>query len=264
VRSKNVMLSIIIPAYNGQSTIATTLKEYMRHFSAQYGQDFEIVVIPNGCTDATTRIVRDYVASFPQVTAKEFESRIGKGGAVIEGFRIASGDVVAFTDADGATTPEELQKLVDEIETCDGTIGSRWARGARVVVRQSLRRRVASRGFNLLVKLLLGLPFNDTQCGAKVFRKNAIDSVLDRLQVTNFAFDVELLYRLAKNGYRIKEVPIEWEDKDGSTLNLRKVVPAMFLAVLRLRLTSRVRQQPAKAASETTCRDTSGVQYRTN
>jgi len=229
------MLSIIVPTYNGQSTIAATVEEYIRHFSRQYGQDFEIIIVPNGCTDQTSQIVKECHLRFPQVSSREFKARIGKGGAVIEGFRMARGDVVAFVDADGATAPAELEKLVIALEGCDGVIGSRWVRGSNVVTRQPLSRRIASRGFNFLVRLLLHLPFKDTQCGAKVFRKQAIDRVLPSLQVTNFAFDVELLYRLCNSGHQVKEVPITWQDKVGSTLNLKAVVPAMFMALLKVR-----------------------------
>lgn len=230
------MLSIIIPAYNAERLIATTFNDYAVYFSTEYHQDFEIIVIVNGCTDRTSEIVLEHCAKFPQVTSKQFEKKLGKGGALIEGFKIARGDILAFVDVDGATRPEELHKLIKGLGASDGAIGSRWLTGSNMLVKQPLPRRIASRGFNLLVKLLFSLPFKDTQCGAKVFKKHAIDEVLARLQTTNFAFDVELLYRLKKGGYKVDEVPIIWEDRLGSTLNLKRAVPTMFLAVLRLRI----------------------------
>jgi len=233
------MLSIIIPVHNGQRSIAKTLEDYRLYFTSEYDGDFEIVVIPNGCTDETTRIVNKYLVNFPhQVHSSEFKDRMGKGGAVIEGFKMARGDVVAFVDADGAVGPGELHKLIIELQDVDGVIGSKWACGSKPLVSQPIHRRIAGRGFNLLVRLMFDLPFKDTQCGAKVFRKRAIDRVLPQLQVRNFAFDVELLHRLKKSGYKLKEVPVTWEDKDASSVNMRKVIPGMFLSVARLRLST--------------------------
>lgn len=230
------MLSVVIPVHNGQEIIARTLEDYVSYFSGEYTQDFEILVIPNGCTDATCEIVREYTARYPQIVYRDFDSKIGKGGALIEGFKIAKGDILAFVDADGATGPGELHKLVDELEESDGVIGSRWVLGSKILVKQPLSRRVASRGFNLLVRLFFRLPFKDTQCGAKVFRKDAIDDVLPDLYITNFAFDIELLHRLNKKGYRVREVPIVWQDMEGSSLKVRRAVPTMFLAIVRLRI----------------------------
>ncbi len=96
---------------------------------------------------------------------------------------------------------------------------------------------MASRGFNLLVRVLFGLSFKDTQCGAKVFRAHIVKDIVNEMETTDFSFDVELLYKLKKRGHeKIKEVPIAWENQMGSTLKLKKMVPLMFLSVLRLRL----------------------------
>ena len=115
-------------------------------------------------------------------------------------------------------------------------IGSRWMPGSQVLVKQGFARRAASRGFNMLVRLLFGLHFKDTQCGAKVFAKRALDEVLGELETAHFAFDVELLHELKKRGYSIMEVPIVWENRPQSTLNLQWVVPEMFFAMLKVRL----------------------------
>ena len=230
------MLSIIIPAYNAEKTIGRTLREYVDYFSAEYEGDFEILIVANGCTDRTSDLVLEQCARFPEVRHSSFEGKIGKGGAIIEGFKAVTGDIVGFVDADNSTAPPDLHRLVAQLDTCSGTIGSRWLPTSNVVVKQPLPRRAASRGFNLLVRLAFRLPFADTQCGAKVFKKAAIDDVIHDLKTPGFAFDVELLYRLQQSGHRMKEVPITWKDGDRSTLDLKATVPAMFLAVVRLRL----------------------------
>lgn len=115
-------------------------------------------------------------------------------------------------------------------------IGSRWLPGSRILVKQSLMRRLVSRGFNLLVRIIFRLPFKDTQCGAKVFARQALSDVVGELETTNFAFDVELLYKLKKKGYNILELPTLWENKPRSTLNLWAAVPEMFVALVKVRL----------------------------
>ncbi len=235
-KMKKNVLSVIMPAHAEEARIAKTLKDYDIYFSKEYHQNFEMTVILDGCVDRTVEIVNEYSSQFSQIKSKTFEQRLGKGGAIREGLKIANGDIILLVDADGATTPKELDKLIVELSDNDGAIGSRWLPESNILRKQSLARRVASRGFNLLVRILFGLPFADTQCGAKAFKKQVVDEVLNQLETTNFAFDVELLYRLKKRGYKIKEVPITWEDKGKSTLDLKSTIPTMFFAVVRLRV----------------------------
>jgi len=230
------MLSIIIPARDAEREIAKTLEDYIAYFNEVYGQDFEIIVVPNDCSDNTVPIVDGYCSKYPVVRSQVCDGSIGKGGAVIEGFKLAQGDIVSFVDADGATGPAELFKLVQALGEHRVVIGSRWMPGSQVLVKQGFARRVASRGFNLLVRLLFALPFRDTQCGAKVFDKRALDEVLDELETAKFAFDAELLYKLKKRGYSITEVPIVWENRPQSTLNLQWVILEMLFAMLKVRL----------------------------
>lgn len=230
------LLSIVIPARNAEQDISRTLDDYITHFSQSYSGDFEIIVVPNECSDSTVEIVEEYLERYSFIRSKVFQESIGKGGAVIEGFKLAQGDILSFVDADGATGPAELLKLVESLGEYQVVIGSRWLPESQVLIRQPFARRAASRGFNLLVQLLFGLHHRDTQCGAKVFSTKALDDVLSELETSKFAFDVELLYKLKKRGYSIKEVPITWENKPQSTLNLQMVIPEMLFAMLKVRL----------------------------
>lgn len=235
-RAKSNKIFIIIPSCNEEKRLGGTLNSYASYFSKADIDDFEIMVVCNGCHDTTPQIAEDFSRRFPQIKALNIPEKIGKGGALIKGMERACGDTVAFVDADESTTPKELHKLLKEMGDFEGVIGSRWLPGASISVKQPLMRRIASRGFNLLVRLLLGLPFKDTQCSAKVFTRRAINEVVSQLKTNNFAFDAELLYRLRKGGYQVKEVSTTWEDKDGSTLSIRKAVPTMLFTVVRLRL----------------------------
>jgi glycosyltransferase involved in cell wall biosynthesis len=227
-------LSIIIPAYNEEKRIGPTIDELACFFSRKR-VPFEILVVMDGCTDATPAIVSGKRASWPQVRYREFREKHGKGGALLRGFREASGELVAYVDSDGSTPPEELYKLYRSIDGYDGVIGSRWLSGSVVTTRQPLARRLASRGFNLLTRSLLGLGFRDTQCPAKIFRRDVARAIAENVTVTDFAFDACALYEAKKKGFRIREVPIAWKDKPLSTLRMGRVIPRMFLTVLRAR-----------------------------
>lgn len=231
------MLSIIIPARNAAGEIANTLDNYISFFADNYQRDFEIIVVPNGCSDNTVGIVASYCNKHPMLKTKVFEGTTGKGGAIIEGFKLVDGDIVSFVDADGATGPEELSKLIREVGgEHQVVIGSRWLPGSRMLVKQSWVRRLVSRGFNLLVRIIFRLPFKDTQCGAKVFTRQALADVVGEMSTTKFAFDVELLFKLARKGYSIREMPTVWENKPKSTLRLWKAIPEMLWSIVRVRL----------------------------
>lgn len=157
-------------------------------------------------------------------------------GAIIEGIRRARGAVVGFVDADGSTHPEEFDRLVSLVGMSDGVIGSRWVEGAIVPIPQGLLRRMLSRGFNLLVRLLFGFPYRDTQCGAKVFTREMLMTILDDLEITDYAFDVNLLYLLWQRGFVVREVPICWYNREGSQLKLSQAMPRIMASIIHLRL----------------------------
>ena len=227
-------LSIIIPTWNEERVIEKTLRAHVEYFSGKY--DFEVIVVMDGCTDSTPKMVELFCKNHTNVRFINFSRKLGKGGAIIKGFKYAKGTFVAFTDADGSTSPKELHRLVESIGNVDGVLGSRWLEESEILKKESFVRRLASRGFNLIVKLLFGLSFKDTQCGAKVFKNYVIRDVVDGLGITNFAFDVDLLYRISKKGYKMKEIPINWTHDSNSNLRLEKVIPTMFISVVGLRI----------------------------
>ena len=228
-------LSIVIPAFNEEGRIKKTLIEYINYFDTNY-LDVEIVVVTDGCVDQTPGIVDDLSTQHRCIKHIHPHHRLGKGGAVIEGFKAATGDIVGFLDGDGSVSPSDIFKLVKGLEDYDGVIASRWVQGANIRRHEPPARIVASRTFNILVRLLFGLPFKDTQCGAKFFRSSAISSVINELGVTDWSFDIELLYRLMDKGFKIEEMPVIWEYKEGSKLDLKSVSAKMLISVLGLRI----------------------------
>jgi len=229
-------LSIVIPAYNEELRLPPMLEAYAPWFSQRYGDEVELVVAVNGSSDGTARVAEGFAARFPQVKVLVEPKKIGKGGAIMMGFRATRGDLVGFVDGDGSTSPEAFDDLVQHMEGADALIASRWLPESVVNPPQPLDRRVASRIFNTLVRCLFRLKITDTQCGAKLLRRSAMETVLPRLGLTRWAFDIDLLFQLRRGGFRIVERPTEWHDVGGSKLNVPRASLQMFLAICRLRL----------------------------
>lgn len=210
----------------------------LRDYCAFFASDALIVVVANGCTDDTCGVVRALQDQFSNLRLVEISGRIGKGGAVRVGLATASEPYVGFADADGSTSAEEFSRLYRHctIGSTEAVVGSRWLPCARVEPRQPRARRIASRAFNTMVRLLFSLPFSDTQCGAKVFRRTALGEILKSLEAADFAFDIEILWRLIRRGYRVLEVPTTWSDRSSSRVSLLPAATRMLATVLRMRL----------------------------
>ena len=232
-------LLLLIPAYNEESRIEPVLRDYAQFLGAHYPGKFQIVVILNGCTDNTLGVVQKVAAEFPAVRADEFKQPIGKGGALIEGLKLAAlGDFIGYTDADGATSPAAFLELTKHIGEADCVVGSRWLPESVMHQEQPTLRRVASRTFHLIVETLFWMHIKDTQCPCKLMRRDAVEKIHSTLCITDLAFDVNLLVSMKRAGFKTLEVPIEWTDKVGSkvTSSLFRSSFTMFLSVVRIRL----------------------------
>jgi glycosyltransferase involved in cell wall biosynthesis len=228
-------LLLLIPAYNEERRIEPVLRDYARYFREQYQGEFQLVVVLNGCRDNTLGVVQRVAAEYPAISAREFPDPIGKGGALIEGLKLAPlADVIGYVDADGATPPRAFHDLVKHISEADCVIGSRWLPESVLHVEQTGNRQFASRVFHLIVELLFRMHIRDTQCGAKVMRRQAVEKVHSTLRIADMAFDINLLYSLKRAGFRILEVPTEWTDKIGSKVTLFRTSLTMFLSAARI------------------------------
>ena len=230
-------LLLLIPAYNEQNRIEPVLREYAEYFKRNYAGKFQIVVVLNGCRDDTIGVVRRVAQEYPGISALEFDAPIGKGGALIEGLKLASlGDLIGYVDADGATAPPAFHELVKLHDKADCVIASRWMPGAVLHQSQSGRRQFASRVFHLIVQGLFWMDIKDTQCGAKVIRRDAVEKIHSSLRIADMAFDINLLYALKRAGCTVLEVPTEWTDQVGSKVVLGKTSLTMLLSAIRLRV----------------------------
>lgn len=229
--------SIVIPARNEEQRLRDTVLSYATCLEARgLADDAEIWLVVNGSDDGTDAVAARLATELGLVRHVVTAERLGKGGAVRRGFALASGDVLAFVDADNSTPPDQLHELFAAIDDgADAAIGSRWLRASRQVVAQPLPRRAAGRLFNRLVRLAFGLDYADTQCGAKAFRSAAYRAIEPWLALDGWAFDVEILIRLEQHGFRVEEVPIAWSDASGSRLRFHRDGPAVLLDLVRLR-----------------------------
>lgn len=222
------MLSIIIPAYNEEKRIIPTLNDYLKF----YKKNTEFIVVNDGSKDNTENIVKKFMKKHKNLKLINQKNK-GKGAAVINGMKNAKGNVIAFVDADNATIPEQFDKVLKYIKNYDVTIASRYFKDT--IRKQKLLTKIIGRGFNLLVKLFLNLRVNDTQCGAKIFKKQVLNKILPKIKPDKWAFDIQLLYFAKKSGFKIKEVPILWYSKDDSKLNMKKAIPGFLKTILKLR-----------------------------
>jgi dolichyl-phosphate beta-glucosyltransferase len=232
--------SLILPAYNEAKRIEPTLKDMLGFLEMLPKEKYEMLIVMDGCNDGTHHIVKEVINNHPWVNTLIFPNRLGKGGAILEALKYAQGEIVAFIDADGSIPSCELNNLVKWTKQYDLVIGSRYKRESQLLIERPLIRGFLSRAFNVLVRLLFWRlnGINDTQCGVKVFKKNLTEQIRKDFLVSDFTFDVNLIYSALLNGYSVKEVGITWIDKDGSKLShgFFRQIFIMLLSLLRLRI----------------------------
>lgn len=229
-------LDIVIPAHNEERRIGPMLEAYRARCS---DPETRFVVALDSCCDGTAELVRRHRAADPRVELVHYP-KLGKGGVLMEAFRRCDAELVGFVDADCATPPSELLRLADAARQADGAIASRRHPAAVLPARRPLGRRLASAGFAIGVQRLFGLPYGDTQCGAKVLRRAVAERCLPLMSSRDFLFDVDLLLVAHRLGYRIAEVPTIWIDQEGSRVNARADTLRMAASALRLWLHHRV------------------------
>ena len=238
-------LSIVIPAYNEAERIEQTL-ETVRNYLLGRSLRAEVLVVNDGSRDRTGPLVAACARSWPDLRLVDNPRNLGKGFSVRNGALQARGQIVLISDADLSAPIEEMPKLVDPIlgGERDLTLGSRALDRSLIGVHQSPFREYAGRLFNGLVQLLTGLPFRDTQCGFKAFRRELMLPVLERQRIAGFGFDPEILFLARARGLRLQEIPVRWNHTEGTKVRLLEDGLEMILGLLLIRwnqLTGRYR-----------------------
>jgi glycosyltransferase involved in cell wall biosynthesis len=241
------LVSLVIPAYNEEHRLSGTLGAYGWEMQQRYGEGFEIVVVANGCSDGTVGVASKAALDDPHIRVVEIEEAVGKGGAVLEGFRRARGAAIVFADADGATAPGSLIDLVDGLVRSDVVIGSRRLEGSTITRPQTLPRRIFGFGFASMARLLFGMPYRDTQCGAKALRGEVARRMCDVVSESRWTFDLDLLLCARRLGLKISEQPVIWADMDGSRLRYASTTWEVLRALWGMK---RRQKRPLKALPE--------------
>lgn len=227
--------SIVLPAYNEEARLGPALDELFAYMcSAPKGalpEKVDVLVVDDGSADGTAALVRaraEYVGDgkvpkgdYPELRLLRI-AHAGKGSAVRAGMLAARGDLRVFADADMATPPDQLPRLVEALATADVALGSRiQPDGSDMRASQPPFRRLVGRLFRLAARIWVTGPIDDTQCGFKGFRRNAALDLFGRLRITSIVFDVDLIFLAQRRGYRIAVVPIVWADRRGSRMHAR-------------------------------------------
>jgi len=244
-------LSIIIPAYNESVRLAKTLRIMVAYLCDSW-PGAELILVDDGSTDQTAALARETFADAGSLRTSviSYKSNLGKGRAVRLGLLAARGDVALFSDADLSTPITETPKLVDPIMRgeCDLTFGSRALDRNLIGVHQPWRREQGGRIFNMVVRLATGLPFWDTQCGFKAFKRPAALAIFPLQKIERWGFDPEILFLARKLGFKVKEIPVVWGHSGGTRINPLVDGFRMFTEMLRVRWYSLTGKYDATAA----------------
>jgi dolichol-phosphate mannosyltransferase len=228
-------LSLVMPAYNEEKNIRLVI-ERADDVARQMGLRYELIVVDDGSVDNTKVEVEGCARINGHVKVASYNNNVGKGFALRTGFSLAVGDLVIFMDSDADIDPKQVAYYINALKDADVVVASKWHPQSKLDT--PLTRRILSRGFNALVKLLVGLRFSDTQTGLKAIRREALAGVFPRLTVKRYAFDVELL--ALANLLRLKVVELPINIRLRSLFSFREVW-RMFLDLLgityRLRVT---------------------------
>ena len=235
-------LSIVIPAYNEERNLKKGSLNEVEKYLEQKKLDYEVVIVDDGSEDDSREFVKNYISKNTKFKLIE-NAHGGKAMAVMTGMEKAKGRIVLFTDMDQATPIDQLDKFIPKFEEgYDIVIGSRAGRQGAPFFRK-----LSAWGFSFLQKIILGLPFADTQCGFKAFNRKSIGKIIPKIMgewgtlhfkggAVNAGFDVELLYLAKKYGFKIAEVPVEWTYVDTERVQVIKDAAAAIYDMFRIRL----------------------------
>jgi len=239
-------LSIIIPSYNEELRLPTTL-ERIATYLASSGRAAEVLVVDDGSKDRTAQVAESFCGKIPALRVVSNGVNRGKGFSVRHGMQEARGQIALFTDADLSAPIEEADKLIAALETHDVAIGSRAVDRSLITVHESPFREFAGIIFNKIVQLILWLPFVDTQCGFKAFRREHCKILFEQQTIERFGFDPELLYLARHHGLHTVEIPVRWGHSHATKVNMMRDSIQMFLDVFVIRWNSLLGRYPRKS-----------------
>ena len=234
----NKTLSIVIPAFNEEARLGDSVRQILAYLSAE-NPSAELIIVDDGSSDATAKVAEKVCGEFPSVKTKviRYEENRGKGFAVKTGLLAAVGEIALFSDDDLSTPISETPKLVEPIERgeFDVTFGSRALDRRLIGTHQPWRREQGGRVMNLIIKTMSGLKFLDTQCGFKAFNMKKFRPLLELMTIDRFGFDVEFLFVADHHKLRLKEIPVRWNNVEGSKVSVLRDTRRMISELRQIR-----------------------------
>jgi glycosyltransferase involved in cell wall biosynthesis len=216
-------ISIVIPAYEEEERLSEPLRQIFAFIQAEK-LSAEVILVDDGSRDKTAEVAERVCAEFPEISSKviRYEENRGKGFAVKTGLLASNADIAIFSDADLSTPIQELEKLVKPIQNgeYDVTFGSRALDRTLIGTHQPWRREQGGKVMNLIIRTISGLKFSDTQCGFKAFNMKKFRPLLERMTIDRFGFDVEFLFVADYHKLRLKEIPVRWNNVEGSKVSV--------------------------------------------
>ncbi len=229
-------LSVIIPAFNEAQRLPATIEAAYAWLTENIDDAFEIIVVDDGSQDSTVEKTDTMIAEHPQLKLLVQPENRGKGAAVRRGMLEATGDIRLFMDADHSTHIREVAKVLPAIEAgADVVVASRQHPESDISVSQSWLREHMGKSFNFLMRSLVGLKMEDTQCGFKAFTARAADAIFPIQKLDGFSFDVELLWLANHFGFNTVEIPVEWINEPNSRVRMLADPALMFADIIRIR-----------------------------
>jgi dolichyl-phosphate beta-glucosyltransferase len=235
-------ISIVIPAFDEAARLQEPLDRVFQYVK-QEAVRAEVIVVDDGSEDGTSDAARSVFANHREIDARvvAYHPNRGKGYAVGAGLKDARGSIALFSDADLSTPIEEMSKLVKPIQLgeFDVTFGSRALDRSLIGTHQPWRREQGGKVMNLIIKTMSGLPFADTQCGFKAFNMVKFRPLLEVMTIDRFGFDVEFLFVAKYHGLRLEEIPVRWNNVEGSKVSVFRDTKRMFTELSQIRKNSR-------------------------
>ena len=238
-------LSIIIPAYNEELRLPATLSS-IAAYTRSSKRNIEVIVVDDGARDKTVAVAEQFRNEIPSLRVVSNGENRGKGYSVRHGMQEARGEIVLFTDADLSAPIEEVEKLLPAMKTNDVAIGSRAMDRSQITVHESPFREFAGIIFNKIVRLILWLPFVDTQCGFKAFRREPCKIIFEQQTIERFGFDPELLYLARHHGLRSVEISVRWGHSPATKVSMMRDSMMMFVDVFVIRWNSITGKYPRR------------------
>jgi glycosyltransferase AglD len=230
---KTTQISLVLPAYNEVDYLSPAVENSIQAIK-EFSQSFEIIIAEDGSTDGTAERAEELAQKNLCVRHIHRDQRLGRGTALNNAFKYSRGQVIVYMDLDLATDISFLKPLVQAItlEGYDFSTGSRMLPESRA--ERTFSRSISSKTYNFLVRHMLGSKLRDHQCGFKAFKRGPVLSLLDEVDAKHWFWDTEILVRAQRNGFKVKEIPVEWKSGKGTKVNLFKDSWNMFRQIMRL------------------------------